>query len=92
MGQASETVTIEETTVGRLSGARVGMGNLCQDDFVRADGSRGHGWVCSLAIDGAVGVFVGPGSRVEAGGATWEVLSVTRREGALGEVALARVG
>ena len=84
------TENIEETTVGDLDGVRVGMGNMTQGAYTRADGSAAQGLVCSLAVDGAVGVFVGLGSAVQVRGVAWEVVAIEKTPGQPGSVTLRR--
>ncbi|GEM_PF-2738849 len=84
------TENIEETTVGDLDGVRVGMGNMTRGAYTKADGSAANGLICSLAIDGAVGVFVGEGSEVAVRGATWVVTALEKSPGEPGSVTLRR--
>jgi hypothetical protein len=83
-------VIIEETTVGKVDGVRVGMGNMIVDEYVRLDGTVGRGWVCALAVGGARGMFVGEGSEIEIGGHSWRVVRVEKEPPALGMVELTR--
>jgi hypothetical protein len=80
--------SIDETTVGELGGVRVGMGNVTTGDYLLPDGSKRSGRICSLAIDGAIGVFVGVGSVITVQSARWEVISLEKTPGSLGEVRL----
>ena len=86
-----EVETIEETTVGDLDGARVPMAQVTTDDYTRADGSVAHGRVCVLVLPGAGPTWVGAGSVVDVAGTRWEVLSVVKEPGELGEVTLRRL-
>jgi hypothetical protein len=86
-----ERETIEETTVGLLSGVRVGMGNMIRGAYTRGDGAPAEGPICALALP-AGPVFVGVGSLVEVGGARWAVIAVDKAPGALGSVTLERQG
>ncbi len=81
--------TIEETTVGDLNGVRVPMGNVIEDDYTLPDGTVARGLVCALALESGP-LWVGAGSVVEVGGATWRVVSVKRPPGERGEVTLER--
>ena len=83
---------IEETTVGFLNGHRVPMGNMIASaEYSLPDGSRVTGPVCSLAIDGNVGIFVGAGSVVDVGTDKWKVLQVELSEDDLGSVQLQKL-
>lgn len=84
--------SIEETTVGELSGLRVGMASVTTGEYALADGSRKTGRMCALAINGAVGVFVGVGSVVTVNGARWEIIGLEKTPGELGEVRLRLLG
>lgn len=83
--------TIEETTVGDLDGVRVPMGNMTTGSYELPGGRQGHGPICSLALPGRTGVFVGQGSVVDVEGDRWEVLRVELRPGALGSVTLRKL-
>lgn len=83
--------TIEETTVGDLDGVRVPMGNMTTGTYALPDGRQVHGPICSLALPGRIGVFVGQGSVVEVEGTRWEVLRVELRPEARGSVTLRRI-
>lgn len=85
-----ERVEIDETTVGLVGRERVPMGNMCRGTYTRADGTSAEGWMCSLAIGGQIGVFVGEGSEVEIGGARWAIVRVDKEPGELGSVTLER--
>ena len=83
---------IEETTVGFLNGHRVPMGNMIASaEYTLPDGRQVTGPVCSLAINGNVGVFVGEGSIIEVGDDRWQVLEVELSEEDLGSVRLKRL-
>jgi hypothetical protein len=83
-----DRVEIDETTVGMVGRERVPMGNMCRGTYTLADGSTADGWMCSLAIGGQVGVFVGVGSEVEIGGQRWAVVRIDKESGQLGSVTL----
>lgn len=68
--------TIDETTVGDLDGVRVPMGNVTHGRYALPDGTPASGPICSLALPGRVGVFVGRGSIVAIGGSRWLVEAV----------------
>lgn len=82
--------TIDETTVGDLGGVRVPMGNMTTGTYTLPDGSEGRGTICSLALPGQVGVFVGLGSVVDVQGTRWEVVGIEKPPGQLGSVTLRR--
>jgi hypothetical protein len=82
------TETIEETTVGELGGVRVPMGNMTRGKYRLPDGSEQEGLICSLALPGQTGVFVGLGSVVQVGAAAWEVVAIEKKDSALGSVTL----
>ena len=80
---------IEETTVGLLNGHRVPMGNMIDEaEYTLPNGSVQTGPVCSLAIGGKVGIFVGVGSVVTVGDDLWEVIAVHTSDDDLGSVEL----
>ncbi len=83
--------TIEETTVGDLDGVRVPMGNMTTDTYTLPDGTQAHGTVCSLAIAGRIGVFVGLGSIVDVEGTQWKVIDIDKPEGQRGSVTLQKL-
>lgn len=83
--------TIDETTVGDLDGVRVPMGNVTIGSYTRADGTEAKGDICSLALPGQAGVFVGAGSVVTVDGTRWEVLSVHNPATGLGSVTLKKL-
>lgn len=83
--------TIDETTVGDLDGVRVPMGNVTHGSYTLPDGREAEGPICSLALPGQTGVFVGEGSVVEVEGTRWEVLSVEAPKGELGSVTLKKL-
>ena len=80
--------TIDETTVGDLDGTRVPMGNVTNGSYTLPDGTPMIGPLCSLALDGAVGQFVGAGSIVTGDGTRWEVTEVVNPAEGLGSVTL----
>lgn len=81
--------TIEENTVGDLGGHRVPMGNMTTGEYTLPDGSTATGPICSLPIEGRVGVFVGVGSVVDVGGTRWQITDVTLDHGdGVGSVSL----
>lgn len=84
--------TIDETTVGDLAGKSVPMGNMTRMDYTLPDGTTRNGLVCSLAIAGRVGVFVGLDSVVDVEGAHWQVISIEKTPGQLGSVTLKKLG
>ena len=80
---------IEETTVGLLNGHRVPMGNMIDEaEYTLPNGTVQTGPVCSLAIGGEVGIFVGVGSIVRVGEDRWEIIAVQISEDDLGSVRL----
>lgn len=83
--------TIDETTVGDLGGVRVPMGNMTTGTYTLPDGSERRGTICSLALPGQVGVFVGLGSVVDVQGTRWEVIGIEKPPGQLGSVTLRRL-
>lgn len=83
--------TIDETTVGDLAGTPVPMGNMTTGTYTLPDGSTATGPICSLALPGGPGVFVGVGSEVEVGGHLWRVVAVEKTRGELGRVTLQQV-
>lgn len=85
------TETITETTVGDLGGESVPMGNMTRMDYTLPDGTTRHGLVCSLAIGGRVGVFVGLDSVVDVEGTRWQVTGIEKVPGQLGSVTLKRL-
>jgi len=80
--------TIEQNTVGDLDGHRQPMGNVTTGTYTLPDGSEASGPICSLPIDGQIGVFVGAGSIVTVGDHRWQVLDVTLGHGKPGSVRL----
>ncbi len=80
--------TIDETTVGDLDGTRVPMGNVTNGSYTLPDGTPKTGPICSLALDGAVGQFVGAGSIIIVDGTRWEVTEVVNPAEGLGSVTL----
>lgn len=86
------TETITETTVGDLGGESVPMGNMTRMDYVLPDGTTRNGLVCSLAIGGRVGVFVGLDSIVDVEGTRWQVTGIEKVPNQLGSVTLKRLG
>lgn len=83
--------TIEETTVGDLDGVRVPMGNMTTGEYQLPDGRTASGPICSLALPGRTGVFVGQGSVVDVEGTPWKVLRVELNPGGLGSVTLEKL-
>ena len=83
--------TIQETTVGDLDGIRVPMGNMTRLDYALPDGSTRHGLVCSLALPGRIGIFVGMDSEVDVEGTRWRVVGIEKRPGQPGSVTLRRL-
>lgn len=84
--------TIDETTVGDLGGKSVPMGNMTRMDYTLPDGTTRNGLVCSLAIGGRVGVFVGLDSIVDVEGTRWQVIAIEKTPGQLGSVTLKKLG
>ena len=82
------TETIDETTVGELDGVRVPMGNMTTGEYVLPDGTKKHGPICSLALPGGPGVFVGVGSEVMVDNNRWTVTVVDNPPEGLGSVTL----
>ena len=80
--------TIEETTVGDLDGTRVPMGNVTNGSYTLPDGTEKIGPICSLALSGQIGEFVGAGSVVTVDGTRWEVTEVVNPAEGLGSVTL----
>ena len=83
--------TIDETTVGDLDGVRVPMGNMTTGRYTLPDGSEQQGIICSLALPGRVGGFVGRGSVGDGEGTLWRVVHIEKPPGALGSVTLERL-
>lgn len=83
--------SIEETTVGELSGRRVGMANVLQDAYVLPDGTSVTGLTCLLSVFDVGKYRVGEGSVVDVGGERWLVVKVTKVPGENGEVVLRRL-
>jgi len=86
------TETITETTVGDLGGESVPMGNMTRMDYLLPDGTTRNGLVCSLAIGGRIGVFVGLDSIVDVEGTRWQVTGIEKVPNQLGSVTLKRLG
>jgi hypothetical protein len=82
--------TITEATVELIDGVRVGMGNMVQGSYTTPDGQEKKGWICSLALPGQTGVFVGAGSELEIGGKRWSVIKVLKEKNRPGSVTLER--
>jgi hypothetical protein len=80
--------SIEETTVGDLDGTRVPMGNVTNGSYTLPDGTEKRGPICSLALPGQIGEFVGAGSVVTVDGTRWEVTEVVNPAEGLGSVTL----
>ena len=79
---------IEETAVGNLNGVDVPMANVTNNyTFKLPDGSEGKGKACLLILPEA-DVWVGVGSEVQVGGATWRVTKIDSPEGETGSVTL----
>ncbi len=85
------TETIDETTVGDLGGVRVPMGNVTHGTYTLPDGTTATGPICSLALPGQTGVFVGKGSVVAVDGTRWQVEAVVAPPTGLGSVRLRRL-
>lgn len=83
--------TIEETTVGDLDGTRVPMGNVTNGSYTLPDGTPKRGPICSLALPGQIGEFVGAGSVVTVDGTRWEVTEVVNPAEGLGSVTLRKL-
>ena len=83
--------SIEETTVGDLDGTPVPMGNMTVMDYDLPDGRSRHGLVCSLALPGQIGTFVGLGSVIQVGDARWEVVGIEKPDDDNGEVTLKKL-
>ena len=83
--------TIDETTVGDLDGVRVPMGNVTHGTYTLPDGATATGPICSLALPGETGVFVGKGSVVAVDGTRWQVEAVVAPPTGLGSVRLRRL-
>lgn len=82
------TETINETTVGKLDGVRVPMGNMATGAYTLPDGTQKRGPICSLALPGGPGVFVGVGSEVMVDSSRWTVTAVNKPAEGLGSVTL----
>jgi hypothetical protein len=81
---------LEETTVERLGGVRVGIGNIHAGDYERGDGSAAHGPTATLipllGEQPNPQLVVGAGSVFTVGDARFEVVSVVPGEPAHGTV------
>jgi hypothetical protein len=86
----AEARSLRETTVERLGGVRVGIGNIYSEDYERADGSTAHGPAATLVPllgqDPNPELVVGAGSVVTLGDSRFEVLEVTPGDGGRGIV------
>lgn len=84
---------IKETTVGRLGGIRVGVGNTWERVYRLPDGSECRGLTAEVFVlleEQNPGVVVGQGSVLTVGDSAWRVVSVTKEPGQLGKVVLIR--
>jgi hypothetical protein len=82
---------LQETTVVSLGGISVGIGNIYQDEYRLADGTRTCGLTTTLIPLGQppdAELVVGPGSIVTFGASTYEVLDVSPGKGTNGAVAV----
>jgi hypothetical protein len=82
-------IELTETTMERVGGVEVGVGNILVDDYERADGSTVHGLTARLHPEDGPRLVVGPGSVVQLGGERFEVVDVVSGgEDGLGTVTL----
>lgn len=72
-----------------VGGARVGCGNLWDDDYVLPDGRTVHGMTATLAVAGTEDrMVVGVGSVADIGGRLWRVVAIDKEQGRRGTVTL----
>ena len=82
---------IEETAVGNLGGIDVPMANVTNNyTFRLPDGSEGRGKACLLILPDS-DVWVGVGSEVIVGDATWRVIQIDSPDDETGSVTLEQV-
>jgi hypothetical protein len=81
---------LEETTVERLGGVRVGIANIYEGDYERADGSADRGPTATLipllGQDPNPQLVVGAGSALTLGSERFEVVDVSPGDGEHGTV------
>jgi hypothetical protein len=83
---------IEETAVGNLNGVDVPMANVTNNyKFMLPDGTEGRGKACLLILPDN-DVWVGIGSEVSVGGATWRVTHIDSPKDETGSVTLQQLG
>ncbi len=89
------TETLTETTVGELSGVRVGLANVWERNYEDSGGTVRHGLTARVAWTDAGGTerweVVGVGSQLEFAGSTWQVTRIEKVAGTPGEVVWERV-
>ena len=79
---------IEDTAVGNLGGVDVPMANVTNSyTYKLPDGTEGKGKACLLILPEA-DVWVGVGSEVNVGGATWRVIKIDSPDDETGSVTL----
>ena len=83
--------SIDETTMGELGDARVGMASMTTMAYTLPDGTEQTGLVCALVLPDQEGIFVGMGSHFVADDHTWEVIGIEKSPGELGSVTLRRL-
>ena len=82
---------IDENTVGMLGDVSVPMANVTTSyHFELPNGALGQGPACLLILPDRQR-WVGVGSEVRVGGATWRVVAIDAPEQELGSVTLARL-
>ena len=86
----SEGQELTETTVERLGGVRVGIGNIFEDEYELPDGTTARGPSAHLVElrgqDPNPTHVAGPGSVLAIGDARFEVLEVSPRGGGEGSL------
>ena len=84
-------VTLTETTVAELSGVRVGLSRVWEEDWEDASGRPAHGVRATLSVMGDdpeddFDQRVGLGDLVTVAGEVWRVVSVSEPPEGLGSV------
>ncbi|MFT7622603.1 MAG: hypothetical protein ACI9WU_001776 [Myxococcota bacterium] len=89
----SERITIRETTVAEVSGIRVGLGNVWDEDYDNAAGETVRGVRGTLAVmgedpDNDFDQRVAVGDTIRIQGQTWAIVAAVEPESDLGHVTL----
>jgi hypothetical protein len=70
-------ITLQETTVGRLAGERVGVGNIYAGNYNTNSNEEREGWVCELVLaSSGLRWTVGEGSEFVVETSRFKVVSI----------------